>query len=133
MALKVVKSAGHYTETAVDEIKLLKCVRRLPPGSQLPGRAEFPQGQAPAGSAPRENLRNRPGRGRGGARGAPGDRREQPGWGRLEPFVVPLLQVRDSDPSDPKRETIVQLIDDFRISGVNGVRILRRTSQAVWQ
>ncbi|KAK2507752.1 hypothetical protein MC885_009018 [Smutsia gigantea] len=50
VALKVVKSAGHYTETAVDEIKLLKCVR-------------------------------------------------------------------DSDPSDPKRETIVQLIDDFRISG----------------
>ncbi|XP_070319046.1 SRSF protein kinase 3 isoform X2 [Odocoileus virginianus] len=26
VALKVVKSAGHYTETAVDEIKLLKCV-----------------------------------------------------------------------------------------------------------
>nr|XP_033705780.1 SRSF protein kinase 3 isoform X1 [Tursiops truncatus] len=56
VALKVVKSAGHYTETAVDEIKLLKCVR-------------------------------------------------------------------DSDPSDPKRETIVQLIDDFRISGVNGVHV----------
>lgn len=33
-------------------------------------------------------------------------------------------QVRDSDPTDPKRETIVQLIDDFKISGVNGVRIL---------
>ncbi|XP_045329118.1 SRSF protein kinase 3 isoform X2 [Leopardus geoffroyi] len=66
VALKVVKSAGHYTETAVDEIKLLKCVR-------------------------------------------------------------------DSDPSDPKRETIVQLIDDFRISGVNGVRILCRTSKAVWR
>ncbi|KAG8513831.1 SRSF protein kinase 3, partial [Galemys pyrenaicus] len=54
VALKVVKSARHYAETAVDEIKLLKCVR-------------------------------------------------------------------DSDPSDPKRETIVQLIDDFRISGVNDV------------
>lgn len=25
-ALKVVKSAKHYTETALDEIKLLKCV-----------------------------------------------------------------------------------------------------------
>ncbi|KAL8164460.1 UNVERIFIED_CONTAM: SRSF protein kinase 3 [Gekko kuhli] len=49
----------HYTETAVDEIKLLKCVR-------------------------------------------------------------------DSDPSDPKRENIVQLIDDFKISGINGVRILPR-------
>lgn len=35
------------------------------------------------------------------------------------------VQVRDSDPSDPYRETIVQLIDDFKISGVNGVRILR--------
>ena len=26
VALKVVKSAAHYTETALDEIKLLKCV-----------------------------------------------------------------------------------------------------------
>ena len=26
VALKVVKSAKHYTETALDEIKLLKCV-----------------------------------------------------------------------------------------------------------
>ena len=26
VALKVVKSACHYTETALDEIKLLKCV-----------------------------------------------------------------------------------------------------------
>ncbi|XP_069040142.1 SRSF protein kinase 3 isoform X2 [Lepisosteus oculatus] len=56
VALKVVKSAQHYTETALDEIKLLKCVR-------------------------------------------------------------------DSDPADPKRETIVQLIDDFKISGVNGVHV----------
>ncbi|XP_056665271.1 SRSF protein kinase 3 isoform X4 [Monodelphis domestica] len=56
VALKVVKSAVHYTETALDEIKLLKCVR-------------------------------------------------------------------DSDPSDPKRETVVQLIDDFRISGINGVHV----------
>lgn len=55
--------------------------------------------------------------------------------GRLETSVAPwlLLQVRDSDPSDPKRETIVQLIDDFRISGVNGVRILCRLSKAPWQ
>lgn len=59
VALKVVKSAPHYTETAIDEIKLLRCVR-------------------------------------------------------------------DSDPSDPYRETIVQLIDDFKISGVNGVRILQQ-------
>ncbi|XP_034447477.1 SRSF protein kinase 3 isoform X2 [Hippoglossus hippoglossus] len=56
VALKVVKSASHYTETALDEIKLLRCVR-------------------------------------------------------------------DSDPSDPYRQTIVQLIDDFKISGVNGVHV----------
>ncbi|XP_065509427.1 SRSF protein kinase 3 isoform X2 [Caloenas nicobarica] len=56
VALKVVKSAPQYTETALDEIKLLKCVR-------------------------------------------------------------------DSDPSDPKRDNIVQLIDDFKISGVNGVHV----------
>ncbi|KAM9510744.1 SRSF protein kinase 3-like [Guaruba guarouba] len=56
VALKVVKSAPQYTETALDEIKLLKCVR-------------------------------------------------------------------DSDPSDPKRENIVQLIDDFKVSGVNGVHV----------
>jgi len=31
VALKVVKSAKHYTETAVDEIKLLKCVRDSEP------------------------------------------------------------------------------------------------------
>uniref|UniRef100_A0AAQ4QK32 non-specific serine/threonine protein kinase n=1 Tax=Gasterosteus aculeatus aculeatus TaxID=481459 RepID=A0AAQ4QK32_GASAC len=53
VALKVVKSAQMFTETAQDEIKLLKCVR-------------------------------------------------------------------DSDPRDPKRETIVHLIDDFRIAGANG-------------
>lgn len=27
VAMKVVKSAQHYTETALDEIKLLRCVR----------------------------------------------------------------------------------------------------------
>nr|XP_046240658.1 SRSF protein kinase 2-like [Scatophagus argus] len=56
VALKVVKSAQTFTETALDEIKLLKCVR-------------------------------------------------------------------DSDPKDPKRESIVHLIDDFRISGVNGEHV----------
>ncbi|XP_062420147.1 SRSF protein kinase 2-like isoform X2 [Pungitius pungitius] len=56
VALKVVKSAQTFTETAQDEIKLLKCVR-------------------------------------------------------------------DSDPRDPKRETIVHLIDDFRITGANGEHV----------
>lgn len=35
-----------------------------------------------------------------------------------------LLQVRDSDETDPAREKSVQLLDDFKISGVNGTRIL---------
>ncbi|GAB6033469.1 hypothetical protein CHUAL_013354 [Chamberlinius hualienensis] len=56
VALKAVKSASHYTETALDEIKLLKCVR-------------------------------------------------------------------DSDSLDPKRDKVVQLLDDFKISGVNGTHV----------
>jgi len=56
VALKVVKSASHYTETALDEIKLLKCVR-------------------------------------------------------------------ESDEGDPYRERCVQLLDDFKISGVNGTHV----------
>ncbi|XP_046406660.1 SRSF protein kinase 1-like isoform X2 [Ischnura elegans] len=56
VALKVVKSAYHYTETALDEIKLLK-------------------------------------------------------------------SVRDSDVNDPKRDKTVQLLDDFKISGVNGTHV----------
>ncbi|EPY83900.1 SFRS protein kinase 2 [Camelus ferus] len=54
--MKVVKSAQHYTETALDEIKLLKCVR-------------------------------------------------------------------ESDPSDPNKDMVVQLIDDFKISGMNGIHV----------
>ncbi|PNF36153.1 SRSF protein kinase 3, partial [Cryptotermes secundus] len=56
VALKVVKSAAHYTETALDEIKLLKCVR-------------------------------------------------------------------ESDVEDQKRDKTVQLLDDFKISGVNGTHV----------
>uniref|UniRef100_A0A8D0L9T8 non-specific serine/threonine protein kinase n=1 Tax=Sphenodon punctatus TaxID=8508 RepID=A0A8D0L9T8_SPHPU len=56
VAMKVVKSAEHYTETALDEIKLLK-------------------------------------------------------------------SVRNTDPNDPSRERVVQLLDDFKISGVNGSHI----------
>ncbi|KAI7789455.1 putative SRSF protein kinase 2-like [Triplophysa rosa] len=57
VAMKVVKSAQHYTETALDEIKLLRCVR-------------------------------------------------------------------ETDPEDPNKDMVVQLIDDFKISGVNGIHIL---------
>ncbi|XP_075332750.1 SRSF protein kinase 1a isoform X3 [Odontesthes bonariensis] len=56
VAMKVVKSAEHYTETAVDEIKLLR-------------------------------------------------------------------SVRNSDPNDPNREMVVQMLDDFKISGVNGTHV----------
>ncbi|XP_067915376.1 SRSF protein kinase 2-like isoform X2 [Heterodontus francisci] len=56
VAMKVVKSAQHYTETALDEIKLLKCVR-------------------------------------------------------------------ESDPSDPNKDMVVQLIDDFKLSGMNGIHV----------
>lgn len=56
VALKVVKSATHFTETALDEIKLLK-------------------------------------------------------------------DVRDTDPSDPKRNKTVQLLNDFKISGINGLHV----------
>ena len=56
VALKVVKSASHYTETALDEIKLLRCVR-------------------------------------------------------------------NSDTEDPNRNRVVQLLDDFKISGINGSHV----------
>ncbi|XP_041083747.1 SRSF protein kinase 1-like isoform X1 [Polyodon spathula] len=56
VAMKVVKSAEHYTETALDEIKLLS-------------------------------------------------------------------SVRNTDPNDPNREMVVQLLDDFKISGVNGTHV----------
>lgn len=56
VALKIVKSAEHFTETALDEIKILK-------------------------------------------------------------------SVRESDPNDPKRNKTVQLLNDFKISGVNGVHV----------
>ncbi|XP_050422318.1 SRSF protein kinase 3-like isoform X2 [Adelges cooleyi] len=56
VALKVVKSASHFTETALDEIKLLK-------------------------------------------------------------------SVRDSDTNDKKRERVVMLLNDFKISGVNGIHV----------
>lgn len=56
VALKIVKSAPHFTDTARDEIKILRTVR-------------------------------------------------------------------DSDPTDPKRNKTVQLLNDFKISGVNGTHI----------
>merc|ERR1712215_277348 len=56
VALKVVKSAAHYTETALDEIKLLKCVR-------------------------------------------------------------------ETEETNPFRKRTVQLLDDFKISGINGTHV----------
>lgn len=50
----------------------------------------------------------------------------QPGLLYLIVRVVP--QVRESDPGDPNKDMVVQLIDDFKISGVNGIRILIRSA-----
>jgi hypothetical protein len=33
------------------------------------------------------------------------------------------MQVRDADEADPAREKSVQLLDDFKISGVNGTHV----------
>lgn len=46
-----------------------------------------------------------------------------PGLRLLQPCVC-VFQVRNTDPSDPSREKVVQLLDDFKISGMNGTRIL---------
>ena len=43
-----------------------------------------------------------------------------------------LLQVRESDETDPHRERTVQLLDDFKISGVNGTRILHKLYNTVF-
>jgi len=73
VALKVVKSASHYTETALDEIKLLKC------------------GTYGVSKPPKDNQT----------------------WS----------QVRDSDEADPFRQRTVMLLDDFKITGVNGTHV----------
>lgn len=41
--------------------------------------------------------------------------------------------MRNTDPSDPNREKVVQLLDDFKISGMNGTRILCRERVHVFQ
>ncbi|CAB1330263.1 unnamed protein product [Coregonus sp. 'balchen'] len=38
------------------------------------------------------------------------------GWGHFS-------TVRNTDPDDPKREMVVQLLDDFKISGINGTHV----------
>ncbi|XP_029948526.1 SRSF protein kinase 1b isoform X2 [Salarias fasciatus] len=84
VAMKVVKSAEHYTETALDEIKLLKSVRLISVVAQACCLVS------------------------------------------CTPHISPLLcvfQVRNTDPSDPSRERVVQLLDDFKISGTNGTHV----------
>ena len=48
-------------------------------------------------------------------------------WPLLALFTAdcphPVFQVRDSDESDPFREGTVQLLDDFKIIGVNGTHV----------
>ena len=36
---------------------------------------------------------------------------------------IPVPQVRDADESDHKRDKTVQLLDDFKITGVNGTHV----------
>lgn len=88
MAMKVVKSAEHYTETALDEIKLLKSV------------SHCSQNHTVAVAFCKTSFIF------------------------VFTLCVSVLQVRNSDPSDPNREKVVQLLDDFKISGMNGTRIL---------
>ena len=45
-------------------------------------------------------------------------------------FVV--VQVREADENDPYRDKTVQLLDDFKISGINGTRILDITARVYW-
>ena len=49
-------------------------------------------------------------------------------------FLPPLpIQVRSTDPEDQHRERVVQLLDDFKVSGTNGTRILCfMTSSCSW-
>ena len=91
------KSAAHYTETALDEIKLLKCVSRKLRRWAAP---DFYENYACLHGALlqcRAVLLTR--------------------------ALSFLIQVRESDSSDPFRERCVQLLDDFKISGVNGTHV----------
>lgn len=161
VAMKVVKSAQHYTETALDEIKLLRCVRIHPssvwsfckkwkkhaslsflwplfshyfislkyslckvpfmlPLKQLSNYCFSLVTLAPLLSSVLWLV-----------------------FAQMPLFLLSVLhllsclsftfsycchyfltQVRESDPGDPNKDMVVQLIDDFKISGVNGIRIL---------
>lgn len=96
VAMKVVKSAQHYTETALDEIKLLRCVSSDSGCVCVCVCVSFPH--ASHTSLTPSAL--------------------------ISLLFVVHLQVRESDPSDQNKEMVVQLIDDFKISGINGIRIL---------
>uniref|UniRef100_A0A3Q3GBJ2 non-specific serine/threonine protein kinase n=1 Tax=Labrus bergylta TaxID=56723 RepID=A0A3Q3GBJ2_9LABR len=54
------------------------------------------------------------------------------GWGHfstvwlcwdIHKCVIKAAAVRESDPNDPNKDMVVQLIDDFKISGVNGIHV----------
>ncbi len=92
MAMKVVKSAEHYTETALDEIKLLKSVSHHDVDFFRTLTLYYCY----------SSVHN---------------------FYRLNFVCVCVFQVRDTDPTDPNREKVVQLLDDFKISGMNGTRI----------
>lgn len=97
VAMKVVKSAEHYTETALDEIKLLRSVSMV---SVVHCFFKTTGLSIVAFQIRCADLL----------------------W--CTTLFLVCVQVRNTDPDDPNREMVVQLLDDFKISGVNGTRIL---------
>ena len=43
-------------------------------------------------------------------------------WFIINIYIHIYIQVRESDPHDRFGEKVVKLLDDFKISGVNGTR-----------
>nr|CAD7398572.1 unnamed protein product [Timema cristinae] len=105
VALKVVKSASHYTETALDEIKLLKCVIVYECGEWSCHKA------AKARSSVNISFVTVSKRNKRKCLSEQSESNEE------------QTMVRESDASDPKRDKTVQLLDDFKISGVNGTHV----------
>lgn len=133
--MKVVKSAQHYTETALDEIKLLKCVRithvgwcSIPAITVITNKIKkcsgiyclnlFLLSSLFVMLLKLQNINI-------------GQKANSlvfscQSFPEMSAFTL-LVQVRESDPNDPNKDMVVQLIDDFKISGMNGIRILLKT------
>lgn len=128
VAMKVVKSAEHYTETAVDEIKLLRSVSRWFCSPCLSALLQKNEMWLIVILITIYHWN----------------------WSTQNYYAVvkthlillhfnsndenvSFPQVRNSDPNDPNREMVVQLLDDFKISGVNGTRIFNtQKKNSLW-